>query len=148
MMMNYKLLYLIFLNKLIILNKLVLVFREILLFVFFFFRIWLALKQLIDKGQFEKLRFWGKIIGTEKNYYIAEAEQNAEEETDDDEENEEANANEDGKDVDDEEAEGEEDPLPKSTYKPPPIVPKEERGTGVNKYTYYVCNHRMFILFI
>ena len=47
--------------------------------------------------------------------------------------------------VDDEEVEGEEDPLPKSTYKPPPTVPKEDRGTGVNKYTYYVCNHRMFI---
>ncbi len=46
--------------------------------------------------------------------------------------------------MDDEEVEGEEDPLPKSTYKPPPTVPKEDRGTGVNKYTYYVCNHRMF----
>ncbi|CAF3725685.1 unnamed protein product [Rotaria sordida] len=105
------------------------------------YRIWLALKQLVDKGQYEKVHFWGKILGTEKNYYIAEVEQNAEDETDEDEGNEEANENEDAKDVDDEEAEGEEDPLPKSTYKSPPTVPKEDRGTGVNKYTYYVCNY-------
>lgn len=31
------------------------------------------------------------------------------------------------------------DPPPKSTYKPPPPVPKEENHTGVNKYTYFVC---------
>ena len=112
-----------------------------------FFRIWLALKQLVDKGQFDKLRFWGKIIGTEQNYYIAEVEQNAEEEAaDEDEAGDEAIENDEGKD-DDEEGEGEEDPLPKSTYKPPPTVPKEERGTGVNKYTYFVCNHRMYLLF-
>ncbi len=103
------------------------------------------MKQLVDKSQFDKLRFWGKIIGTEQNYYIAEAEQNAEEEADEDEGNDEVNENEDEKDVDDEEAEGEEDPLPKSTYKPPKSTPKEERGTGVNKSTYYVCNHRMFL---
>jgi len=102
------------------------------------------LKQLVDKNQFDRLRFWGKIIGTEKNYYIAEAEQNAEEEADEEDGNEEGNENDDGKDVEDEEGEGEEDPLPKSTYKPPPPVPKEERGTGINKYTYYVCNHRKF----
>lgn len=106
------------------------------------FSIWLSLKQLVDKGHFEKLRFWGKIFGTEKNYYVAEAEQNAEEEADDDEGTEEANENEDAKEDDDEEGEEAEDPLPKSTYKPPPTVPKEERGTGVNKYTYYVCNYR------
>ena len=48
--------------------------------------------------------------------------------------------------MNDEDMDGEEDPLPKSTYKSPATVPKEDRGTGVNKYTYYVCNHRMFIL--
>lgn len=31
------------------------------------------------------------------------------------------------------------DPLPQSTYKPLPTVPKEERGTGANKFVYYVC---------
>ena len=101
------------------------------------------MKQLVDKSQFEKLRFWGKILGTEKNYYVAEVEQNADEEVEEEEENEENNEN-DEKDADeDEEGEGEEDPLPKSAYKSPPTVPKEERGTGVNKYTYYVCNRRM-----
>lgn len=112
----------------------------------FSFRIWLSLKQLVDKGHFEKLRFWGKILGTEKNYYIAEAEQNADEEADGDDEEgaEEGQGNEDGKDDEDEEEEGEDDPLPKSTYKPPPTVPKEERGTGVNKYSYYVCNYRKY----
>ncbi len=100
----------------------------------------------MDKGQYEKVRFWGKIIGTEKNYYIAEVEQNAEEEADEDEGNDEANEDEDGH-VEDEEVEGEEDPLPKSAYKPPPTIPKEERGTGVNKCTYYVCNYRKFLNF-
>lgn len=99
----------------------------------------------MDKGQFEKLRFWGKILGTEKNYYIAEVEQNAEEEADEDEGDGDGEGNDDGKDVDDEELEGEEDPLPKSAYKPPQPVPKEERGTGVNKSTYYVCNYRKLI---
>lgn len=31
------------------------------------------------------------------------------------------------------------DPPPKSTYKPPPPVPKEENHTGANKFTYFVC---------
>lgn len=31
------------------------------------------------------------------------------------------------------------DPLPQSTYKPQPAVPKEPLGTGANKYVYYVC---------
>ena len=37
-----------------------------------------------------------------------------------------------------------EDPIPKVTYKPPPVAPKEAYGTGVNKYVYYVCNARNF----
>lgn len=31
------------------------------------------------------------------------------------------------------------EPLPQSTYKPPPVVPKEANGTGANKFVYYVC---------
>jgi len=104
------------------------------------------LKQLVDKGQFEKVRFWGKIFGTQKNYFIAEAEQHNDDDTDDNNDGtEETNPTDDHRqNGEDEDFEGEEDPLPKSTYKSPPIVPKEERGTGVNKYTYYVCNHRKF----
>lgn len=29
--------------------------------------------------------------------------------------------------------------LPQSTYKPPPVVPKESIGTGANKFVYFVC---------
>lgn len=97
----------------------------------------------MDKGQFEKIRFWGKIFGTEKNYYVAEAEQSSDDAADDDEGNaDEAHRADEQKDLDDEELDGEDDPLPKSGFKPPPVVPKEERGTGVNRFTYYVCNHR------
>ncbi len=112
--------------------------------IFFRNRIWLSLKQLIDKGQFEKLRFWGKIFGTQKNYFIAEAEQNTDDGDDDDEETEEAQMIDEKDPGDDDDFDSEDDPLPKTTYKAPPIIPKEQRGTGVNKYTYYVCNHRMF----
>lgn len=118
--------------------------KTICSFFFCLNRVWLSLKQLVDKGQFEKLRFWGKIFGTQKNYYIAETEHNIEEDTDENELSDEANLHEDNKEIDDEEVEGEEDPLPVSTYKPPPVVPKEDRGTGANKFTYYVCNHRMY----
>uniref|UniRef100_A0AAV2JI10 Uncharacterized protein n=1 Tax=Knipowitschia caucasica TaxID=637954 RepID=A0AAV2JI10_KNICA len=75
----------------------------------------------------------GEIIGTERNYLIAEAEYR------EGEEEEEQNA---------EEAPGEEqekqdtemDSLPKWTYKPPPVVPTEAVGTGTNRYMYFVCN--------
>lgn len=42
----------------------------------------------------------------------------------------------------------EEENIPKSTFKPPPDVPKEEHRTGVNKKVYFVCNEReWFFLF-
>ena len=31
---------------------------------------------------------------------------------------------------------------PKSLWKPPPVVPKEDNKTGANKKTYFVCNER------
>jgi radial spoke head protein 4A len=102
------------------------------------------LKQLVDKGHFDKVRFWGKIFGTQKNYFVAEAEQHTDDGDDEDDGTEEAQIPEEKESGDDEEFDGQDDPLPKSTYKPPPITPKEQRGTGVNRYTYYVCNHRMF----
>ncbi|CAF3759119.1 unnamed protein product [Adineta steineri] len=106
------------------------------------YRIWLSLKQLVDKGHIEKIRFWGKLFGTQKNYYVAEVEQSVEEGGDDeDRNNDEINKPDETKENNEEDIEGEEDPLPKSTFKSPPVVPKEERGTGVNKSTYYVCNH-------
>ena len=36
--------------------------------------------------------------------------------------------------------EDKEDALPVSTWKPPMTIPSEERGTGSNKYTFFVCN--------
>lgn len=37
-------------------------------------RIWLALKNLVETHPLQMVRFWGKLFGTEQNYYIAEAE--------------------------------------------------------------------------
>ena len=36
------------------------------------FRIFLALKNLVDTHTLQSVRFWGKILGTEKNYIVAE----------------------------------------------------------------------------
>jgi radial spoke head protein 4A len=37
------------------------------------YRIFVALKRLLDKEPLAKVRFWGKILGTKRDYYIAEA---------------------------------------------------------------------------
>ncbi len=90
-------------------------------------------------------------MGTKANYFIAEAEYQegeGEEEEDEDEgkgENQGAGENEDvDGDLDDENSEIEKDEPPKSQWKPPPTVPKEESKTGANKRTYFVCNNREF----
>ncbi|CAF5133433.1 unnamed protein product, partial [Rotaria socialis] len=80
-------------------------------FVYILNRIWLALKQLADKGQIDKLRFWGKIFGTQKNYFIAEAEQNVDDETDENELHEEAHISDDNRHPNEEEMDDEEDML-------------------------------------
>jgi radial spoke head protein 4A len=36
------------------------------------FRVWLSLKQLVEKYPLETIRLWGKIYGIQENYYIAE----------------------------------------------------------------------------
>lgn len=104
------------------------------------FRVWLSLKNLVEKYPLESIRFWGKIFGIEQNYYIAEVKfqegKDEEEEAEAEEQAEEAEPKE------DEEGNEEEDPVPKSTYKPPPVAPKEQYGSGTNKYVYYVCNAR------
>ena len=43
---------------------------------------------------------------------------------------------------DEEGSEDERDEPPKSQWKPPPRVPKEEAKAGANKKTYFVCNQR------
>ncbi|NWI90637.1 RSH4A protein, partial [Pitta sordida] len=103
----------------------------------------LALKNLISVQPIQTCRFWGKILGLEMNYIIAEA-QFHEGEGEEEEETEEKVTEEEEKGMsegeeEDEEKEKEDEP-PKSTYKPPPDIPKEENGTGANKYVYFVCN--------
>lgn len=106
-------------------------------------RIWLAMKQLVDSHPLQHARFWGKILGTEQNYIVAEVEyRDGEDEELEEEEAEETNEEDttekDNDDEDDEE--GEVDDTPKSDFKPPPVAPKEENRTGANKKVYFVCN--------
>ncbi|XP_040926110.1 radial spoke head protein 6 homolog A isoform X2 [Betta splendens] len=96
-------------------------------------RLFLALKQLVESESPLHCRLWGKILGTESNYIIAEAEYREAEEEE--------------KQVSEEVAvhqhqekeEDEMDAVPQSTYKPPPVVPEETIGSGTNKFVYYVC---------
>ncbi|XP_017928077.1 radial spoke head protein 6 homolog A-like [Manacus vitellinus] len=103
--------------------------------------IFLALKNLTSVQPIQTCRFWGKILGLEMNYIIAEAqlrEGEEEEEAGEEVTEEEVKGMEEAEEQD-EEKEKEDEP-PKSTYKPPPDIPKEENGTGANKYVYFVCN--------
>ncbi|KAK0041151.1 radial spoke head protein 4 A [Biomphalaria pfeifferi] len=108
-------------------------------------RIWLAMKNLVDNHPLQHVRFWGKILGTEQNYYVAEVEYREGDEEEDEEE-EAKEAKEEDKDIDKdageegEDEETEEDDIPKPDFKSPPVVPKEENRTGTNKKTYFVCN--------
>ncbi|XP_041510524.1 radial spoke head protein 4 homolog A [Microtus oregoni] len=101
------------------------------------YRVFLALKQLTETHPIQRCRFWGKILGLEMNYIIAEVELR---EGEDEEEVEEEGVAEERDDVESEAGEGEEDELPKSLYKAPQVIPKEENRTGTNKYIYFVCN--------
>ncbi|XP_074848089.1 radial spoke head protein 6 homolog A-like isoform X2 [Carettochelys insculpta] len=107
------------------------------------YHILLALKQLVSTQPIQTCRFWGKILGLEMNYIVAEVEYREGEEEEETEEEEviEEGGKEGGEGKDDEEdEEREDDEPPKSTYKPPPVVPKEENRTGTNKFIYFVCN--------
>lgn len=108
-------------------------------------RVWLALKHLVDTHPLQHVRFWGKILGTEQNYYVAEVEyregDEEEEEEEEPEETPEDEAQAPEKEEDEEEGEEhEEDDTPKPDFKPPPVTPKEENRTGSNRKTYFVCN--------
>nr|XP_030709480.1 radial spoke head protein 4 homolog A [Globicephala melas] len=98
------------------------------------YRIFLALKQLTDTHPIQKCRFWGKILGLEMNYIVAEVEFR---EGEDEEEVEEEDVPEERDNGDNE---ADEDELPRSFYKAPQSIPKEESRTGANKYVYFVCN--------
>ncbi|NXJ09276.1 RSH4A protein, partial [Odontophorus gujanensis] len=102
--------------------------------------IFLALKKLVSVQPIQTCRFWGRILGQEMNYIIAEVQYHEGEEEEEETEEEEVMVEGEKRldEVEDEEKEKGE-PL-KSTYKPPPVIPKEENGTGANKYIYFVCN--------
>lgn len=95
------------------------------------YRVMIGLKRLLDKEPLASIRFWGKIYGTRNDYLIAEAE------VDPDRVQEEEEAA--GGDAEGEE--GEEAPKANILHKgkPPPVVPPEAKGTGSNKYVYYVA---------
>ncbi|KAM9676167.1 radial spoke head protein 4 homolog A [Dama dama] len=101
------------------------------------YRIFLALKQLTDTHPIQKCRFWGKILGLEMNYIVAEVEFR---EGEDEEEVEEEDVPEERDNGDSEADEDDEDELPRPFYKVPQAIPKEESRTGANKYVYFVCN--------
>ncbi|NWT53747.1 RSH4A protein, partial [Erythrocercus mccallii] len=105
--------------------------------------IFLALKNLIRVQPVQTCRFWGKILGLDMNYIIAEVQlREGEQDEEAGEEGEGTTAEgekETGEAEEDEQKEKEAEP-PKSTYKPPPAIPKEANGTGTNKYVYFVCN--------
>lgn len=107
------------------------------------FRIFMALKQLVGQQPIQTCRFWGKILGLSRNYLVAEVEfREGEEEVEETMEGGEV-MEEHAEEESDEGEEGEEkaaDVIPKPTWKPPPVVPKEESRNGANKYLYFVCN--------
>ncbi|XP_052020237.1 radial spoke head protein 4 homolog A [Apodemus sylvaticus] len=101
------------------------------------YRVFLALKQLTDTHPIQRCRFWGKILGLEMNYIVAEVEFR---DGEDEEEVDEEGIAEERDNGGSEAGEGEEEELPKSLYKAPQAIPKEESRTGANKYVYFVCN--------
>ncbi|XP_006540507.1 radial spoke head protein 6 homolog A isoform X2 [Mus musculus] len=109
------------------------------------FRIFLALKQLVEQQPIHMCRFWGKILGLSRSYLVAEVEFREGEEEGEEEEVEEMMEGGEVLETHGEE-EGEEDEekvvdsVPKPQWKPPPIIPKEESRSGTNKYLYFVCN--------
>ncbi|XP_077156858.1 radial spoke head protein 6 homolog A-like [Paroedura picta] len=107
-----------------------------------YYHIFLALKLLVTTHPLQTCRFWGKILGTEANYIVAEVEfREGEEEEEAEEEEIPEEGLKEGSDREEEDEDDEEkDEPPKPNYKPPPVIPKEDNRTGTNKFTYFVCN--------
>ena len=98
----------------------------------------MALKKLTEIHPLETCRFWGKIQGTKANYIVAQA--TFREGADEQEEEEEAQEDEEENVEGEGEGEDEEDKLPESKWQPPMKIPSEDRGSGTNKFTFFVCN--------
>lgn len=106
------------------------------------YKIFLALNQLVESHPLQTVRFWGKILGTKSNYIIGEVQYREGEDVEEEEEENEKSDDKIEAGEEEEEAQGEkeEDDFPKSTYKPPPVIPKEENRFGTNKFSYFVCS--------
>ncbi|XP_028409722.1 radial spoke head protein 4 homolog A-like [Dendronephthya gigantea] len=110
------------------------------------FRVFLALKKLVDSNPILTCRFWGKMFGLQNNYYIAEVEFREGEDPE-----EQYSKGPDEEKIEEEESEHvlsqksrdslnvEEDEIPKPDYKPPPEIPMEYQRTGCNKKVYFLC---------
>merc|ERR1711976_347844 len=102
-------------------------------------QVYYSLEKLCKDVNPASCRFFGKILGLEKNYYVAEITYRDEEEYEEEENEDEGDVTNDPEEAFDEEEE--DDPLPKSNWKPKKKVPKEVPGqAGANKFIYFVCN--------
>ncbi|XP_066585645.1 radial spoke head protein 6 homolog A [Prorops nasuta] len=121
----------------------------------------LSIRKFMTSFPVENVRFWGKIFGNPKSYYVIEAELTPDElerrieevagEEDKEKSEEvikEAKVTEE-RVVEITEMDAEETkkalelkfpPFPVNTWRPPPEIPPESIGTGANKKVYYVCN--------
>ncbi|KAF7384842.1 hypothetical protein HZH66_011928 [Vespula vulgaris] len=106
-----------------------------------------------ENSSLREYRFWGKILGNPKNYYVVEAELNEDElrrrleqvtaAEEIREENREERVQEEAEISGEDQEKGLQlvfPPLPISTWKIPAEVPPEQIGTGVNAKVYFVCN--------
>ncbi|GFO20566.1 radial spoke head protein 4-like protein a [Plakobranchus ocellatus] len=110
-------------------------------------RLALAMRELVFDWPLKSIRFWGKILGLNKDYYIVETEfQDGDYESEagsddgkiDGRKSGVASQQSDTLSKDISFAEGEVDIPP--AYKPPVSIPSEESGTGTNAKVYFVCN--------
>lgn len=100
------------------------------------FTLFLSLRDLAKEKNLKSIRLWGKLFGTHGNYIVAEADGGddaVQEEEEEPEHPAEQNESEEQKN-------GDEPVVPKPKAKPKAKV-NTERGTGVNKYSYYVCSN-------
>ncbi|XP_066561797.1 radial spoke head protein 6 homolog A [Amia ocellicauda] len=106
-------------------------------------QVFMALKQLVDTQPLQHCRLWGKVLGTRGSYLVAEVEFREGEDEDGNKEEEEEEEG-DGSEarVNHEDGVGQEmmDPLPNSSDRHPPVVPREQNGSGTNKLSYFVCS--------
>nr|CAH8828400.1 unnamed protein product [Trichobilharzia regenti] len=98
----------------------------------------MAIKALVNTQAVQSARFWGKIFGLIQNYYVVEVEF-AEGEDVDEEEDAHSLSQETAEVSDENGPEGKEE-FPKSKWKPPIKIPREENHVGTNKKVYFVCH--------